>query len=91
LSGHEHFYEAFAPIGRDGRKNDVDGGIRQFVVGTGGARLHGFWRPPYASRARVLSFGVVRLTLDAGGYSWSFIDAKGRVRDQGTAACRRAP
>ena len=91
LSGHEHFYEAFAPIGKDGRKSDDDGGIRQFVVGTGGARLHGFWRPPYASRARVLSFGVMRLTLDAGGYSWSFIDDKGRVRDQGTAACRRAP
>ena len=40
LSGHSHDYERFAPLDRNG---DVDqrGGIRQFVVGTGGAFFTG--------------------------------------------------
>jgi acid phosphatase type 7 len=32
FSGHEHTYERFSPQGRA----DPEGGIRQFVVGTGG-------------------------------------------------------
>ena len=91
LSGHEHFYEAFDPIDGDGRKRDDDGdGVRQFTVGTGGAHLYGFWRPPYESRARVLRFGVLELTLKAESYAWRFLDTDGRVRDAGTATCRRA-
>lgn len=91
LSGHEHFYEAFDPIDGDGRKRADDGeGVRQFVVGTGGAHLYGFWRPPYASRARVLQYGVLELTLKAESYAWRFLDTDGQVRDAGTAACRRA-
>ena len=35
LSGHEHNYERFAPQDPQGRA-DSEGGIRQFVVGTGG-------------------------------------------------------
>src|SRR5688572_28024236 len=35
LSGHHHFYERFAPQRPDGTL-DTTGGIRQFVVGTGG-------------------------------------------------------
>jgi hypothetical protein len=37
---------------------------RQFVVGTGGARLYGFWKPPYRSKARVLEHGVLQLSHD---------------------------
>jgi hypothetical protein len=90
LSGHEHFYEAFEPLDADGRPRAEGQGIRQFTVGTGGATLHGFWRPPYASRARVLSHGVLQLTLAADRYAWRFIDVDGRIRDAGTAACRLA-
>ncbi len=88
LSGHEHFYEAFEP--RDARGGPrADGeGMREFVVGTGGARLHGFWRPPYASRARVLDHGVLQLTLAGDHYAWRFIDSDGRMRDGGSAQCR---
>lgn len=91
LSGHEHFYEAFEPMDAAGRRTAAGEGIRQFTVGTGGARLHGFWRPPYASRARVLSHGVLQLTLAADRYEWRFIDVAGRIRDAGAATCRRAP
>jgi 3',5'-cyclic AMP phosphodiesterase CpdA len=90
LSGHEHFYEAFEPMDAAGRRTDDGGGIRQFTVGTGGATLHGFWRPPYASRARVLSHGVLQLTLATDRYEWRFIDVTGRIRDAGAATCRGA-
>ena len=40
LSGHSHDYERFAPLDRDGAV-DLAGGIRQFVVGTGGAFFTG--------------------------------------------------
>jgi hypothetical protein len=90
LSGHEHFYEAFEPIGADGRARADADGIRQFVVGTGGAPLFGFWRPPYASRARLLQHGVLELSLEPGRYGWRFIDMAGATLDAGSAACRRA-
>lgn len=86
LSGHEHFYEAFEPFDADGRP--VESGPRQFTVGTGGARLYGFWKPPYESRARVLEFGVLRLVLAPGSYAWRFVDLERRVRDAGSADCR---
>ena len=86
LNGHEHFYEAFDPLDADGRP--VADGVREFVVGTGGAPLHWFWRPPYASRARILRHGVLHLTLREDDYSWEFIDVDGRVADPGSAPCR---
>jgi hypothetical protein len=88
LGGHEHFYEAFEPRDARGAARAEGQGPRQFVVGTGGAMLYGFWRPPYDSRARVLSHGVLELTLWPGGYSWRFVDDLGQVRDSGSAACR---
>ena len=86
LSGHEHFYEAFDPLDAQGRR--VDSGPRQFTVGTGGARLYGFWKPPYESRARVLEFGVLHLTLAPGHYAWRFVDVGRDVGDAGSAECR---
>lgn len=88
LSGHEHFYEAFDPIDGDFRHRDDGDGVRQFTVGTGGAHLYGFWKPPYESRARVLEHGVLELTLEPGRYTWRFLDIDGRVRDAGSAVCR---
>jgi hypothetical protein len=38
LSGHDHTYERFAPMNSNGQR--TRNGTRQFVVGTGGARLH---------------------------------------------------
>lgn len=86
VSGHEHFYEAFDPLDAEGRS--VSDGIRQFVVGTGGARLYGFWRPPYESRARIKRHGVLHLRLGDGDFEWEFIDIDGVRSDRGTARCR---
>lgn len=88
LSGHEHFYERFDPLDAEGRAASNGDGPRQFVVGTGGAILYGFWRPPYRSASRVLEHGVLQLALAEGEYAWRFVDVEGRVRDAGAASCR---
>ena len=88
LSGHEHFYERFDPLDAEGRLPRDGNAPRQFVVGTGGARLFGFWKPPYRSKARVLEHGVLHLSLERGSYSWRYIDVAGRVQDAGAARCR---
>jgi len=86
LNGHEHFYEAFDPLDSSGKPR-ADG-MREFVVGTGGARLYPTWNPFHTSRVRIARHGVLKLTLDADAYSWQFIDTGGRVRDSGAARCR---
>lgn len=86
LNGHEHFYEAFDPLDAAGRP--VAEGIREFVVGTGGARLYGFWRPPYESRVRIKRHGVLHLTLGEDAYQWEFLDVAGGRTDPGVARCR---
>jgi len=86
LNGHEHFYEAFEPLDSSG--NPAADGMREFVVGTGGARLYPTWKPFHSSRKRLARHGVLKLTLDADAYEWQFIDTTGRVRDSGEARCR---
>lgn len=90
LSGHEHFYERFGPLDANGRAPRDGQAPRQFVVGTGGARLFGFWKPPYRSESRVLRHGVLQLALTPGAYGWQFIAVDGTVRDAGSARCRAA-
>ena len=87
LSGHDHSYERFAPQDPDGRP-DPARGMRQFVVGTGGARLSpiGISRPN--SEARGTDWGVLKLTLHATGYEWEFVPvATGTYRDSGSGQC----
>lgn len=86
LNGHEHFYEAFGPL--DAKGEPAADGMREFVVGTGGARLYPIWNPFHSSRKRLARHGVLELTLDDGSYAWRFIDVDGRERDSGAAACR---
>jgi hypothetical protein len=80
LAGHDHHYERFAPIG----------GIRSFVVGTGGRGVRPFEAIHPKSVARqARSFGVLRLTLRSRGYSWRFLTAAGPpYADAGTATCK---
>ena len=79
LAGHDHHYERFAPIG----------GIRSFVVGTGG-RSH---YPVLHRLARSVAltsrtYGVLRLTLRADGYDWRFLPVAGSsYTDAGTGRC----
>jgi hypothetical protein len=87
LNGHVHSYERFAELRPDG---SVDGerGIREFVVGTGGSGLFGFNPIPKAgSRKRIMTWGVLKLTLWPTRYRWQFIDIAGTVRDSGSDSC----
>jgi Calcineurin-like phosphoesterase len=87
LGGHDHLYERFAPQDPDGRA-DPARGIRQFVIGTGGAPSYQsrFARPN--SEAQGTDMGVLALTLAAGSYRWEFVPVEGATfRDSGTGAC----
>jgi hypothetical protein len=92
LAGHEHSYERFAPQDPDG-KADPQHGIREIVVGTGGRShdLLGFATPN--SEVRDWStYGVLKLTLDPGKYTWEFIPEEGgSFRDSGGGACHNQP
>jgi len=88
LGGHDHDYERFAPLDPDGRR-DMQRGIRQFVVGTGGAALTPFlWIRPY-SEVRINGVhGILRMTLWADRYRWEFLSASGaKLLDTGTSEC----
>jgi hypothetical protein len=88
LNGHDHDYERFAPQAPDGSP-DPAGGIRQFVVGTGGKSLRNFTsEEPHVEAADASTFGVLRLTLGDGGYDWKFVPvAGGTYADSGSGDC----
>jgi len=91
ISAHEHLYERFAPQAPDGRL-DLQNGVRQFVVGTGGAPLSQPVRRIANSEAVLSSFGVLRLTLDPQSYRWEFLAAEsGGVLDSGAGLCHGRP
>jgi acid phosphatase type 7 len=89
LSGHSHHYERFAPLDRTGNLSWAFGGIRQFVVGTGGASTGGAGsRIPHSEVAQNTTFGVLKLTLHATSYEWRFEPVAGKAfTDSGQAAC----
>lgn len=87
LNGHEHNYERFALMSPQGRKAPGTG-IREFVVGTGGAGSYPFGNPIAGSQKRITGvFGVLRMTLHDDGYSWAFVRADGSVADSGRQGC----
>ena len=87
LSGHDHEYERFAPQDPAGAL-DVERGLREFVVGTGGKDLRAFTAIRANSQVREhRSFGVLWLQLRDGGYDWEFVTENGVVLDAGSAPC----
>jgi len=87
INGHEHNYERFAEM--DGTGTEVSAGLREFVVGTGGAGLYPIGTPVAASQVRDDStFGVLKLTLRATGYDWEFVPVIGSTfTDSGSSNC----
>ena len=67
-------------------------GIREFVVGTGGANHTSFTGVAANSEVRDAdTFGVLMMTLRSTGYDWSFVPEPGKTfRDSGSMACHRA-
>jgi acid phosphatase type 7 len=95
LSGHAHYYERFAPQRPDGTR-DGSSGIREFVVGTGGAPPVNPMASPRAANSVVDSekspgttaYGVLKLRLSAGSYTWKILPVAGETfTDSGTVQC----
>ncbi|CAN5655994.1 hypothetical protein BH18ACT17_BH18ACT17_07350 [soil metagenome] len=85
LSGHEHHYERFARLTPWGRTSTS--GIRQFVVGTGGAFSYGFGEPDRGSQRRVVAHGVLTMRLWNAAYQWRFVQSDGAILDAGHTSC----
>jgi len=88
LNGHDHDYERFEPLDDTGSP-DAAHGIREFVVGTGGAS-HGAISSVRAGSAihEEHVYGVLKLTLHDSSYEWQFTAVPGfAFTDAGTSAC----
>jgi len=97
LSGHDHDYERFAPQDDKGQRDDARG-LRQFVVGTGGAYLTPFrWTVDHSETRQNWRVGVLKLVLKDKGYEWEFLAADNlrqgpqerEARDSGAASCHK--
>jgi hypothetical protein len=88
LAGHDHDYERFAPQDGDGNPDPVNG-IREFVVGTGGASLRDFGDIQPNSEVRNSdTLGVLKLTLRSTSYDWEFVPEAGQTfTDSGSTDC----
>lgn len=92
VTAHSHSYERFAPMDAAGRRRRA--GVRQFVVGTGGAG-----RIPAPRRVRAGSvrydrsgaLGVLELSLRPGRYAFRFVREDGTTLDRGRGRCHWAP
>ena len=88
INGHEHSYERLAPQTPAGVP-DPARGMREFIVGTGGQGLSSFGTPLPTSEVRnATTFGVLKLTLRPGEYSWEFVPVAGATfTDSGSGSC----
>ncbi|MDQ1632985.1 MAG: hypothetical protein QOC80_2957, partial [Frankiaceae bacterium] len=92
LNGHSHLYERFAPQNPSGAQDDARG-ITQITVGSGGEDHHLFSgaAAPNSLVHNSDSYGVLKLTLRAGSYSWQFVPVAGSTfTDSGTVATHSA-
>ena len=92
LNAHMRDYERFTPQRPDGTPDSI-AGIREIIVGTGGAGLdepNTFIIPN--SEVQISGvYGVLRLTLSDASYAWHFIPVAGATAtDSGSAACHHA-
>ena len=89
LNGHDHGYERTKLLNPSGGIDTVRG-VREFVVGSGGADLSWFsTTQPVTTQVREAgTFGVLQLRLRPTGYDWTFLPIAGQTfRDTGTGTC----
>ena len=88
INGHDHDYERFAPQTASGTADPAQG-IREIVVGTGGAKLRPFATiRPNSEKRNAKTWGVLKLILNPDSYSWQFVPVAGQTfTDSGTTDC----
>jgi hypothetical protein len=75
LNGHDHVYSRFASMDPSGNA-DPRNGIREFIVGTGGESLDTVLpSTPNLQAYDDQHYGVMKLRLGRGGYTWDFESA----------------
>jgi hypothetical protein len=85
LNGHLHNYSRFAPQDASGHV-DQAGGVRQFIVGTGGRSLFSLDGSRNVETT-TKQYGILELRLHATSYHWAFVNTAGTVVDSGDADC----
>jgi PKD repeat protein len=95
IAAHDHLYDRFARMRPDGTL-DPQFGIRQITVGTGGGEGLYQWGTihPNSERRINTTYGVIKLTLRGGSYSWQFVpvaNAPPGSTDSGTETCHGRP
>ena len=92
LNGHDHIYERFAPQAPDGKQDSIRG-IREFIVGTGGANHSPLERiAPNSEVRNVDTYGVLMMTLHSSSYYWRFVPEEGeKFTDSGAGVCHDPP
>jgi acid phosphatase type 7 len=87
LTGQQHDYERFPPMDPMGGLDEA-AGIREINVGTGGESTEPMVAIAEHSAALSHAFGLLKLTLDAGTYTWEFVPVvPGEFADSGTGSC----
>ena len=83
LNGHEHNYQRYAKQTSFGVA--ASDGFREFIVGTGGKSHYGMLAAKDVNFevGNTTDFGVLRLYLGDGAYSWEFVSVSGVVLDDG--------
>jgi hypothetical protein len=102
LVGHDHSYQRYAPLNRDGTGPEA-GGLTEIVNGAGGkgvttqtstpsgleAYMDGVKSNLGNSSSLVNVAGVLKVTLGDGTFSWQFLPVPGKTyTDSGTRSCR---
>jgi peptidoglycan/xylan/chitin deacetylase (PgdA/CDA1 family) len=91
LNGDSHWYERFTQLNATGVP-DANFGVREFIVGTGGAGLDTPGTEVSTSQAlNATTHGVLRVTLHDGSYAWNFVPDEGSFTDSGTTNCHGRP
>ena len=87
LNGHAHFYERYPRMSGDAQT--AESGMREFIVGTGGANLYPFETVNPASEVRWnQGHGLLQLDLGPDGYQWRYLPTDTAVVvDSGSDTC----
>jgi hypothetical protein len=88
LNGHDHSYQRWAALDGDGKP--AQGGITEFVVGTGGNGTQGFVRTDPRVAASSTAYGAWFADLYPDRLEYRFVDPTDKVIDAGTIQCNPA-
>ena len=89
LNGHDHSYQRWVAL--DGAGRPAQGGITEFLVGTGGNGTQGFVRSDPRVAASSTAYGAWFADLYPDRLEYRFVDPTNKVIDAGTIQCDPAP